>query len=111
MKSYLSFLQAAIGCLIVFLFLGSAVAGQADWKVLREDSYHNKFSYDAASVKHTASDTVTVWAQSDAAKYLYEIDCKNRKARLLEGVGSAESKWFAIQNGSGDDLLYKAVCP
>lgn len=110
MKSHLSFLKAAIACLGVFLFFGFAVAEGADWKVLREDNY-NKFSYDAASVKHTVSNTVTVWAQSDSARYLYEIDCKNRKARLLEGAGSGEPKWFVILNGSGDDLLFKTVCP
>lgn len=111
MKTHLSSLRAIV-CLGAFLWcLGLAEAEGADWKVLREDSYGNRFSYDAASVKQTASNTITVWAKSDGAKYLYEMDCKNRKARLLEGNGSTGSGWFPIANGSGDELVFKAVCP
>ncbi len=96
---------------VVLLCLGWAEAEQANWKVLQKSSYGGTFSYDAASVKHTESGTITVWAQSDATKYLYEVDCKNNKARILQGLGSSASEWLNITSGSGDELVYKAVCP
>jgi hypothetical protein len=112
MKKNLSFLKTTIMCLSVVLWcLGLAEAERADWKVLQKSSYGGTFSYDAASVKRTESDTITVWAQSDAGKYLYEIDCKNKKARILQGLGPSASEWFNIASGSGDELVYKAVCP
>lgn len=102
--------MATILCLSVFAF-GLAEAEGADWKVLRQDTYGNSFSYDTASVKKGETNTVKVWAKSDGAKYLYEIDCKGKKARLLEGTGSAGSEWFAVKGGSGDEMLFQEVCP
>ena len=110
MKTYGVFFMATILCLSVFPFVLAEAEG-ADWKVLREDTYGNSFSYDAASVKKTETNTIMVWARSDGAKYLYEIDCKERKARLLEGTGSSGSQWFAVTAGSGDEMLFQAVCP
>lgn len=110
MKTHVIFLKAAFVCLGVFLYLGLVEAERVDWKILRQDSYGQKFAYDAASVKQTTSNTMTVWTKSDGAKYLCEIDCKNRKARLLEGLG-AGAEWFVIAGGSDDELLFKAVCP
>lgn len=104
------FLKSAGLFLGVLLSIGSAVAAKSDWRVLQQDSYGNKFSYDAASVKRTASDTITVSAKSDGTEYLYEIDCKGRKARILEGPGSTGTQWLAIESGSGELLLYNAVC-
>ena len=94
---------------VFLLGLASAEAGRADWKVLQESSYGDTFSYDAASVKHTESNTVTVRAKTQSSEYLYEIDCKNKKARLPEEAG-AGSVWFNITGGE-DELLYKTVCP
>lgn len=112
MKSCLPFLMIAIVFLGVFSWSpGLAGAEREGWKVLQEDSYHNTFSYDAASVKRSARDTITVSARSNGAEYLYEIDCKNKKARIIEKNGSTGSKWFAILNGSGELLLFNAVCP
>jgi hypothetical protein len=83
------------------------------WKVLQEDSYGNKFSYDEKSVKHTSEDSVTVWARSNAAKYLYEINCKNRKARILQENDTSipNPQWIDIVGHSGDELVYQTVCP
>jgi hypothetical protein len=113
MKSYLSFLKVAIVCCLGVILWSPGLAGaeREDWKVLQEDSYHNKFSYDEASVKRTAGNTITVSAKSNGAKYLYEIDCKNKKARILQGLGSAGPEWFAISGGSGELLLFNALCP
>lgn len=111
MKTHLSLLRAAIVCLGAFLWcLGPAEAERQDWRVLQQSTYGDTFSYDAMSVKHTESDTIIVWARSNAGKYLYEIDCKNKKARLLEGAGSSAPEWFNITSGA-DELIYKAVCP
>jgi hypothetical protein len=102
--------KAAIVCMSAFLWcLGSAEAGRADWRVIQESSYGDTFSYDAASVKHTESNTIRVRAGTQSSKYLYEIDCKNKRARLLEGVGASAAEWFTISSG-GEELLYKAVC-
>ena len=104
-------LRVAIACVSVFLwYLGSVEAERADWKVLQQSTYGDTFSYDAASVKHTEGDTITVWARTQSGRYLYEIDCKNKKARILEGAGDTASGWFNI-SGGGDELLHKAVCP
>lgn len=87
---------------------GFAGAERADWKVLQQSTYGDTFSYDAASVKQTESKTITVRTRTQSAEYLYEIDCKNKKARLLEGTSG--SGWFNILGGE-DELIYKAVCP
>jgi hypothetical protein len=104
-------LRVAVVCVGAFLWwLGPAEAERADWRVLQESSYGDTFSYDAASVKHTEGNTITVWAGTQSSRYLYEIDCKNKKARLLEGAGASAAEWFTISGGE-DELLYKAVCP
>lgn len=87
MKTHLS---VTMMCRLAFLLcLGSAEAGRAEWKVLQQSTYGDTLSYDAASVKHTESDTVTVRTRTQSGEYLYEIDCKNKKARLIEGAGAA----------------------
>ena len=107
MKTYL---RLTIMCMGAFLWwLGFAEAERADWKVLQESTYGDTWSYDAASVKNTETNTILVRAGTQSSKYLYEIDCKNKKARLLEGVGADKSVWFNIMGA--DELLYKAVCP
>lgn len=107
MKSHL---RVTIMCMGAFLWcFGSAGAEQADWKVLQQSTYGDTWSYDAASVKNTEGNTVLVRTRTQSSEYLYEIDCKNRKARLLEGAGAAGSAWFNI--AGADELLYKAVCP
>ena len=107
MKTHLG---VTIICMGAFLWwLGSVEAGQDDWRVLQQSSYGDTWSYDAASVKNTETNTLTVRTRTQASEYLYEIDCKNKKARLLEGPGAAGSGWFNIVGG--DELLYKAVCP
>ncbi len=110
MRGYISFLKAAVLLLGVLQYVGSAGA-ESGWKILQIDSYGNKFSYDAASVKKTADNKVRVSAKSDGAEYLYEIDCKSRKARILKGLGSPGAEWFPIVSGSGELLLYKVLCP
>ena len=55
METHVSSLRAIV-CLGAFLWCpGLTEADGADWKVLREDSYGNNFSYDAASIKQTAA--------------------------------------------------------
>jgi hypothetical protein len=114
MKIKMFLVEVTIICVgAVLLCLGPTQAGQENWKVLQPSTYGDTgtFSYDAASVKHTKSDTITVWVRSDAGKYFYEMDCKNKKARIIEGTGSGAPEWFNIAAGSADELVYKAVCP
>lgn len=99
----------AIGMCV--LLSGYAGAAQENWKVLREDAYRNRFAYDAASVKRTPAGTITVWAESTGAKYLYEIDCKSRKLVILEGPGAAPQRWFPLMANSADEMLFNEVCP
>lgn len=102
--------RAVISFMCVFLsWVCTSAAAKEEWKVLQQSSYGDTFSYDAASIKHTDGNTVTVRAGSDSSKYLYEIDCKNNKARLLEGTGANASEWFNILGV--EELLRKAVCP
>jgi hypothetical protein len=109
MKTYLSFITLAIVCFAAFLS-GCATAGKSDWKVLQEDAYHNRFSYDMKSVERTPAGTVKAWASSNGARYLYDIDCKNKKMRILEGHGADPAQWFDVLSNSGDQLLYNEVC-
>jgi len=107
MRTYLSVIIVCMG--VFLLCLGSAEAAQADWKILQESKYGDTWSYDAASVKNTENNTILVRTKTQSAEYLYEIDCKNRKARLLEGPGTDKAVWFNIVGT--DELLYKEVCP
>ncbi len=111
MKSYLFVISVLVLSLCVLSCFSTASAEKADWKILQEDSYHNTFSYNAASVKRSAENIVKVSAKSNGAEYLYELDCKNKRARILEGAGSAATGWFAIVSGSGELLLFDALCP
>lgn len=111
MKTLVKFSISAFACLsALMLCQGCATTEQGGWIVLREDVYRNRFAYDASSVKRTAAGTVTVWAESTGAKYLYEIDCAKKKLRLLEGGASAREQWFDLVANSGDELLFDAVC-
>jgi len=111
MKAYLFFRRAAIVCIGIFLWVSCiAEAGQADWRILRQDTYGGTFYYDVASIRRTENNTITVWARADVGAYLYEIDCKNKKARILQGLEPAPSEWFAIIGGTSDELVYDAVC-
>ena len=109
MKTCLLFISAAIVCLAAFL-PGCATTDKSDWKILQEDAYHNRFSYDMKSVERTPAGTVKAWASSNGSKYLYDIDCKNKKMRILEGHGADPAQWFDVLSNSGDQLLYDEVC-
>ncbi|HWR59929.1 MAG TPA: hypothetical protein VN328_13665 [Thermodesulfovibrionales bacterium] len=113
MKSYLPLLKVLIVCCLGVFLLSTISTGaeREDWKILQEDSYHNTFSYDTGSVERSAGNTITVSASSNGAKYLYEIDCRNKKARIIEKPGAAGPDWFAISSGSGELLLYNTLCP
>ncbi len=111
MKSSPFVISATCLLMCVLFCFSPAAAEKADWKVLQEDSYHNTFSYDAASVKRSAESIVKVSAKSNGAEYLYEIDCKNKKARILKGAGPAATDWFPIVSGSSELLLSNALCP
>jgi len=113
MTIYLSSKVIPIICTYIFLvMLSCSKAELTGWKVLRQDTYGNTFSYDTESVKHTG-DRVTVWVRSNAAKYLYEIDCKDGRVRIIQEdeKSYSNSQWYDIRGLSGDELVYKAVCP
>lgn len=104
--------SAATVCLAFFMLsAGCATNASAVWKTLQEDTYHNTFSYDTGSVEHTPANTVKVMASSNGAKYLYEIDCTAKKVRILTDHSVEPPQWLNIEGGSGDQLLYDAVCP
>lgn len=99
-------------CLVCFVLSpGCTTTDKSSWKVLQEDAYHNKFSYDTGSVERTSTQTIKVWANSSGAQYLYEIDCRSKKMRILEGHGTDPNRWIDIMSNSGDQLLYNEVCP
>jgi hypothetical protein len=104
-------LSAGIFILVCLtLSSGCATDDKAVWKTLQEDAYNNRFSYDTRSVERTPSNTVKVMANSNGAKYLYEIDCKAKKMRILADQSVQEPKWIVI-SGGGDQLIYNEVCP
>ena len=105
-------ISTVIVCLVFFMLSsGCATNESSTWKTLQEDTYHNTFSYDTRSVEHTAANTLKVMASSNGAKYLYEIDCTPKKMRILTDHGVEPPQWLNIVGGSGDQLLYDAVCP
>jgi hypothetical protein len=104
-------LGAAIFCFICIILLsGCPTDDKAVWKILQEDTYHNQFSYDTGSIEHTPSNTVKAMAKSNGAQYLYEIDCKAKKMRILTDQSVQASQWSVI-SGGGDKLLYNEICP
>ena len=114
MNDYLRSVKATALCIFALSFvLGCSKTELTNWKLLQEDSYGNAFYYDTKSVKQVSENSVTVWAKSNAARYLYEIDCKNRKARILQEDDKSISnpRWTDISGTSGDALVYKSVCP
>jgi|GEM_PF-987420 len=114
MKGCLRSVRATVFCILALFFtLGCSKTELTNWKLLQEDSYGNTFYYDTKSVKQVSENSVTVWAKSNAARYLYEIDCKNRKARILQEDDKSISnpRWLDISGNSGDALVYKSVCP
>jgi len=115
MKRCLFSLGLIVCCLSALLSaLGCSSTEQKGWKLLQEDSYGNTFYYDTESVKHTSENVVTVWAKSNGARYLYEIDCKSRKARILQQDDQvvASPPWLDVGGGSSADaLVYQSVCP
>jgi hypothetical protein len=111
MKIHLFFLICVISCLSAFFgCAGQHAADSGGWRVLQQNSYGDTFSYNTGSVKHTENGTTTVLAKASGAIYLYEIDCKNKKGRLIEGTSTTAPGWSDITSGT-DELLYNAVCP
>jgi hypothetical protein len=110
MKTYALQIVTGLICGGVLLAWGCSTAERRDWKILQTDAYGNTFSYDASSLQHLSAGTVTVRAKSLSAEYLYEMDCANKRARLLQETGAAP-QWFAVVSGSAEALLYRAVCP
>jgi hypothetical protein len=101
-----------IGLVSLLFWTGCAAPERpekAGWRVLQGSSYGGKFSYDPGSLKPASPGTVTLQAATESAQYLYELDCKNRKARILEKAESS-SAWMDIAAGSAEELLYDAVC-
>jgi len=115
MKHCSFLLRLTICCIpALLLILGCSKTELTGWKLLQEDSYGNKFYYDTESVKHPSENIVTVWVKSNGAKYLYEVDCKWRKVRILQedDKAVASPQWLDIAgSSSGDALIYKSVCP
>ncbi|HMK55288.1 MAG TPA: hypothetical protein VK448_01470 [Dissulfurispiraceae bacterium] len=110
MNAGLSRRFAAMVCLgFIALASGCATGDRSAWRTLQEDSYNNGFSYDAASIEQTSSNTVKVMANSNGAKYLYEIDCKAGKVRIIDR-GAESSQWSDVATGSADKLLYDELC-
>src|ERR1700690_2662896 len=111
MKTCTSYVTLALACLAVFFsWSGCSTTDKTGWRVLQQSTYGSSFSYDAGSLKRTSADTLTVWAEANGGKYQYELDCRNKKARILEGPGTTVSAWFGIVGNSGDALLYNEVC-
>jgi hypothetical protein len=94
----------------VLLLTSCGTSDKNSWKVLREDAYHNQFSYDSSSIEHTPSHTIKVLVSSNGATYLYEIDCKTKKMRIIESSGGTDTRWLDILRDSGDQLVYDEVC-
>jgi len=110
MKTHALNVAAGLVCIVVFLACGGcSTTERRDWTILQTDAYGNTFSYDAASVQHTAAGTVMIRAKSLSAEYLYELDCTNNKARILQETGAAPG-WFPIVGGSAEALLSGVVC-
>ena len=99
-------------CLVFFMLSSGCATNESSvWKTLQEDTYHHTFSYDTGSVEHTPANTLKVMASSNGTKYLYEIDCKAKKMRILTDHDVEPPQWLNIAGESADQLLYDAVCP
>jgi len=98
-----------LGISALMTVTGCAAAHQSTRTVLQESTYGDRFSYDPNSIKQTTANTFRVLAGTDSVTYLYEIDCAGRKARILEN-DHIDPTWFDIRAGSGDELVYTAVC-
>ena len=109
MKTFALQIVTGLICAGALVAWGCSTTERRDWTILQTDAYGNTFSYDAASVQHTSAGTITVRAKSLSAEYLYEMDCTNKKARILQETGAAPL-WFPVVCGSAEALLSDVVC-
>ena len=98
--------------LSVFLVSPPAARGDAGWRLIRQSTYGDSTYYDAASVKHQEGQVVSVRTRFGAGKYLYEMRCGKKEARLIEErkIGGPDAGWFPIVSGSDEELIYLEVC-
>jgi hypothetical protein len=76
------------------------------------------YYYDSVTLKSDVyRNKVRVWVQKDSDfeldnQLFYEIDCKERKFRIIQDRFSKKAKpWRNIASDSIDEALYKIVCP
>jgi len=65
---------------------GRTATHQSTGTLLQESSHGGRFSYDPRSREQTAVNTFLVRAVTHSAKYLHEIACTAKKARILEDI-------------------------
>lgn len=127
--------------LIGLMILGNAEVRRADWKRYSETEFFISY-YDKESINHLSKNIVRVWVKEvntekgitdmvkrfgeeykdcDHIKKLYEVDCAEKRIRILSSAAysragevlisdDSPSKWIFTVPKSEGEALRKTVC-
>ena len=127
--------------LIGLMILGNAEVRRADWKLYSETDFFISY-YDKESINRASKNIVRVWVKEvntekgitdmmkrfgeeykncDHIKKLYEVDCAEKRIRILSSAAYSKageviisddspSKWIFIVPKSEGEALHKTVC-
>ena len=135
-------LSVKLGVILIGLSIFSySEAWGANWKLYSETDFFSSY-YDRETVNRTSENIVRVWVKEvntekgmtdmvnrfgeefkncDHIKKLYEIDCTEKRIRILSSAAysrageviisdDSPSKWISIMPKSEGEALHKTVC-
>ncbi len=127
--------------LIGLMILGNSEVRRADWKIYSETDFFISY-YDKETINHISKNIVNVWVKEvntekgitdmvnrfgeefkncDHIKKLYEVDCAEKRIRVLSSVAysrggevvisyDSPGQWIFIVPKSEGEALHKTVC-
>ncbi len=127
--------------LIGLMILGNSEVRRADWKLYSETDFFVSY-YDKETINHISKNIINVWVKEvntekgitdmvnrfgeefkncDHIKKLYEVDCAEKRIRVLSSVAYSRAgeviisydspgQWIFIVPKSEGEALHKTVC-
>lgn len=135
-------LLVGLGVILIGLMIfGNAEVRRVDWKLYSETDFFLSY-YDKETINHISKNIISVWVKEvntekgitdmvnrfgeefkncDHIKKLYEVDCAEKRFRILSSAAYSKaeemiissdspSEWISIVSKSEGEALYKAVC-